>query len=101
MRGRPRWKARDTVPTGLYLASALRHGHDRPQADRQVEAGLVVADVVQVVRELALRVLDAGAVAVADLRPAREPRRDKVAKVVIRDLLGQLADELRPLRARA
>src|SRR5690348_13284492 len=58
-------------------------------------------DVVEVVLEFDLGVLNAGSVAVLDLRPAGKAGLHGMAHSVIWDLLGELVDELRAFRARA
>src|SRR5438045_415810 len=67
----------------------------------RVEHEALVLDVVEIVLQLLPRVLDGRAVWVLDLRPPREARRYQVALVVERNLLGQLADEVRAFGPRA
>ena len=62
-------------------------GLDRLEDDEQVERERQVLDVEEVVLQLLQRVLDAGAVGVAHLRPAGEPGPDDVALAVERNLL--------------
>ena len=58
----------------------------RLRDDEQVERKRHVLDVEQVVLQLLHRVFDAGAVGVADLRPAGQPGTHRVALAVERDL---------------
>src|ERR1043166_5746637 len=57
----------------------------------------MVFDIEQVVLQLLSRVFDRGAVGIFDLRPTGQSGWNQVALFVIRDLLGQLCDEVRPL----
>src|SRR5450756_1647139 len=86
-------------PMGLR-PSPHQYRLDRLEDDVGVQRHRQVLDVEQVVLELLHRVLDAGAVGVAHLRPAGQPGLHHVPLPVERDLHRQVVDELRPLGAR-
>ena len=67
----------------------MRHRLDGLEDDEQVEGDRHVLDVEQVALQLLHRVFDAGAVAVADLRPAGQARAHHVPLPVERESLGQ------------
>ena len=56
---------------GITAPRPQEHGLDRLEDDEEIERHRHVLDVEEVVLQLLHRVLDAGAVGVADLRPAR------------------------------
>src|SRR4029453_3145621 len=101
---RSRWRRTSRSPLAPAArssrASPRDDGLDGLEDDDDVERHLQVLDVVQVVLQLLDGVLNAGAVRIADLRPAREPRLQHVTLAVIRDLVGQLPDEFRSFRTR-
>src|SRR5687768_12664345 len=74
-------------------------GLDRLENDEQVEADREILDVEQVELQLLHRVLDAGAVGVAHLRPSGQARLDDMALAVERNLHLEVLDELGTLRA--
>ena len=82
----------DRPSTARRQCASLRappqdHRLDRLDDDEQVERERQVLDVEEVVLQLLHRVLDAGAVGVAHLRPAGEPGLHDVALAVERNLL--------------
>src|SRR5262245_42020 len=95
--------ARPVTIASTAVLRPLPQDHDlhRVEQDRQVEEQRLVLDVEQVVLELLHRVLEARAVPIIDLRPARQPGLDDVALAEVGDLRRQLVDEHRPLGPRA
>src|SRR4051812_26172227 len=85
----------------MSLASPQEHGLDRLDDDEQIELHRHVLDVEQVVLQLLHRVLEAGAVGVAHLRPPGEPGFDDMALAVERDLLAERLHELGAFGARS
>jgi len=68
------------------------------EEDHEVEFQRHVLDVEQVVLELLLRLVDRAPVMEHDLRPAGDPRFDRVTQGIIRYLLLKFLDEFRTLR---
>src|SRR5206468_4104274 len=66
--------------------------------DDDIERDRHVLDVEQVVLQLLDRVFDAGAIRIADLRPARQPGLQYVPLTIVGDLLDKLLHELGPFR---
>src|SRR5512146_2684697 len=91
-----RWSRRRAL-----RASERHHRADRLEGDEQIEQRRLAPDVVEVVLQLALRIFLRVAVAVADLRPARESRLDGQPRAIIGNLARQRLHKLRALRARA
>src|SRR5512134_2159409 len=86
-------------PASACAFAEEHHAHRLDEYD-QVEQQRVVLHVVQVVLQLAHRVLDGGAVDVAHLRPAGETGLDGMAHAVESHPLRELGHEVRPLRTR-
>lgn len=59
---------------------------DRPKDYRQIKHQRAVLEIVEVVLELYGRILDRGAGAVVDLRPAGDSREDSLADMVVGDV---------------
>src|SRR5688572_23349501 len=76
------------------------HDARRFEQDENVERRRLIFDVVEVVLKFFPRVLDRGAVRVADLRPSGQPRFDQTPLGVIRNLLFELLGEERSFRSR-
>ena len=68
------------------------------EQDQKIQLERHVLDVEKVVLEFFLRLVDRAAVMEHDLRPAGDPRFDRVAKGVIRDHGLKFLHEFRPLR---
>src|SRR5687767_3151912 len=94
--------ARMTPLTGRSLPSLRslsEEDHlDRVEDDREVEDDRHVLDVVEVVAQLLHRVFDGRSVLILDLRPASDPRLDRMPLHVERNIARQLLDEERPFR---
>ena len=75
-------------------------GFHREEKDEQVERDREVLHVEEIVLKLLHRILDAGAVGVAHLRPPGHAGPHAVAKTVKRNRPTEALDELRTLRTR-
>src|SRR5258708_36174644 len=70
--------------------AAQRHDRaDGSEHDQKIQGERLMADVVEIVLELAQRVLDGAAVAELDLRPAGETRCDGEARAIEGELFRQ------------
>src|SRR5687767_8654848 len=86
-------------PSPPSLRTLSEEDHlDRVEDDRQVENDRHVLDVVEVVAQLLHRVFDGRSVLILDLRPASDPRLDRMPLHVERNIARQLLDEERPFR---
>src|SRR5208337_2871394 len=100
----PRRRAPSTTATRSPRPAAVRaalNPVEGLQHDRGVQHDREVPDVVEVVLELPERVLDAGAVAVVNLRPPGDPGLHQVAEVIAWNVALVLAHQPVPFRAGA
>src|SRR3954469_18880203 len=89
------------TPNSALAPFAKQHDVNRLQDDGRVEAEREVADVIEVVFQLAHRVLHAGAVRIIDLRPAGDAGLHEMSKMVAGNFLLISLDEAVPFGARA
>ena len=89
------------VLAALSRALSEQDDADGLEQDEKIEQKCVIFDVVQIVFELADRLLDSRALRVSHLSPPGESGLDAVPHGVERNLLGQHRNEFRPLRARS
>src|SRR4051812_20746093 len=88
-------------PVFLPAASAEQNSFYGIEDDQHIERQALVLYVVQIVLQLLDRIADRRAIWVFDLCPTGQPRCDKMAMVVVRDLGRELLYKVRPFRSRA
>ncbi len=94
---------RSVAQASLGITAPLVPEHDPEglEQDQQVEERGVVLRIIEIVFELVARIRDRGAVGIVDLRPAGDAGLHHVALGIIGQLVFEIVDEFRPLRARA
>src|ERR1700722_3999239 len=99
-----RRKARMALPEKREQASLgatpYKHNLDGVQDDQEIYAHGRILDVIQVVAQLFLGVFDRTSILVKNLSPSGDTRTNGVSQVVVRNLLLQRGDKLRPLGTR-
>ena len=90
----------DLVPKESNLSRAATQEDDfiGLEQDQKIQLERHVLDVEKVVLEFFLRIIDRAAVVEHDLRPAGDPRLDRVAQGIIRDQVLEFLHEFRTLR---
>src|SRR5689334_7216840 len=85
----------------LSATATTDNGTDSLKNDCQIKDEGHVFQIEHVVLELGHGVFNSGAVGVLHLRPAGQPGSDRVALVIVGNMLTELLHEAGPLRARS
>src|SRR5437870_6848805 len=73
---------------------------NRLEKNRGIECQILVLDVIEIVLQFLPGIVDRCAVRILNLRPTSQPRRDQLPLFVVGELLRQLLNKVRTLRAR-
>src|SRR5262245_31395927 len=98
---RRRCRARSRPPGPWWLLSRTirpKNNSHGANEDDKIKKQPAVPQIVEIIGQLVPPVLQRGAIGVIDLGPAGDPRLHGMTLVIIRDVLGQPVDEIRPLR---